>query len=76
MILLCTKGSKCDFAACDDVAEEDENEMYQPARRRMRIHERVVSPVRSMSEHDETVSFYFISSFLGYFFFWSLHVWN
>ncbi|XP_024380390.1 DNA replication licensing factor MCM2 [Physcomitrium patens] len=34
--------------------DDDENEEYQPARRRMRLHEPVASPVMSMSEHDET----------------------
>lgn len=34
--------------------DEVENEEYQPARRRMRIHEPVASPMMSMSEHEET----------------------
>lgn len=60
------EGSKCDLA-CDDVADEDENEEYQPVRRRQRVTEPVASPVMSMSEHDDTVmGFCFsVSSFLG-----------
>lgn len=48
------KGAQCGIVWNDD-ADDDENEEYQPARRRMRLHEPVASPVMSMSEHDETV---------------------
>lgn len=48
------KGFSSDLEG-NDVADDDENEEYQPARRRMRVHEPVATPMTNMSEYDDTV---------------------